>query len=335
MTGEKGQLVAGVDGGNTKTVALVCNLDGEALGVARGGSSNHEGIGAEKMAEVISQCLDGALAEAGAGRDALACAHLCLAGVDWPDDIPRTQQPLVAAGWSCPLTIENDSFLSVRASSPEGYGVGVMAGTSMCAAIIAPDGDKWFYGGFTDLGGGIHTHQFSLHAIIREADGRAEPTALTPAVLKATGFATVADLVHAIHRDSYYVSARIMHPVLFEVAATGDPVAVRIVRDFSKELALTATTLIRRYQLTDTDVPVVASGSRFTRTGPLLFEGFREAVLAVAPKARLILADDPPVTGAARGALEAAGRRSPEVWRNIGKSVAAKGWVDRIWGERS
>jgi hypothetical protein len=281
------------------------------------------------MAEVISGCLGGASPR----RARAAMRRLrppCSAGVDGLtiSRAPRSR--------SSPLAVlsahHRERLASCAPRLRAGFGV---IGTSMCAAVIAPNGGKWFYGGFTDLGGGIHTHQFSLHAIIREADGRCETTALTPAVLKATGFATVADLVHAIHRENYYIRAQLMHPILFQVAATGDPVAIRIVRDFSKELALTATTLIRRYRLTGTDVPVVASGSRFTRTGPLLFDGFREAVLAVAPKARVILADDPPVTGAARGALEAAGRKSPEVWRNIGKSVAAKGWVDRIWGERS
>lgn len=327
-------LVAGVDGGNTKTVAVVCNLAGEALGAARGGPSNWESVGLERMAEVIGDVLDRALARAGAGRADLAHLHLCLAGVDWPDDVPRTASAVAAAGWDCPLTVENDSFLSVRASSPEGHGIGVMAGTGVCAAIIRPDGEKWFYGGFTDLGGGFDTRAEALHAVIRSEDGRGEPTALAPALLAATGHATVTDLVYAMHRQQYHAPMQVLDRVLFATAAAGDGVARCIVRAFGRELALCATTLVRRYGLETSDVPVIASGSRFARTGPLLFDEFRREVLAAAPKARVVLANDPPVTGAVRGALEACGQRSPKAWRQIGRSLADKDWVEMIWGER-
>ena len=60
------RLVVGVDGGSTKTVAVVCGLDGALLGIGRGGNSNREVIGVERAARIVSEVTREALAMAGA-----------------------------------------------------------------------------------------------------------------------------------------------------------------------------------------------------------------------------------------------------------------------------
>jgi N-acetylglucosamine kinase-like BadF-type ATPase len=323
----------GVDVGNTKTIAAACDLEGELRGVGRGGCGNWEELGEKGSAEVITEVIDQALEAAGAKREDVPHAHMGMAGVDWPADEPRMREALTSAGWACGLTLENDSFLTVRAGAPEGHGIGVTAGTGICAAIVRPDGEKYFYGGFTDLGGGIATGTQAFQAVIRAEDGRGRPTALTAAVLRATGQASVQDLVYDVHRRGNYLSGTVLNPVLFSVAAEGDHVAVGIVTRFGRELALCATNLIRRCGLAEDDTAVVASGSRFVKTGPLLFDVFRREVLAVAPRARMILSEQPPVMGAVRGALEACGRGTQEVRDTLARSAAEGGWFRREMGE--
>jgi len=329
----EGDLVVGVDVGNTKTVAVACDLEGRVRGLGRGGCGNWETIGVEGCARVVTEAVEEAVGMAGAGREAVACLHLGAAGVDWPDDEPRIREALVEAGWSCGLGVENDSFLTVRAGAPEGHGVGVTAGTGICAAIVLPDGDKWFYGAFTDLGGGYDTSGYALQAVVRAEDGRGPATALSEALLAETGHASVRDLVYDVHRGGLSVPAVTLNRVLFSVAGRGDPVAVEIVRRFGREMALCATNLIGRWGLSESEVAVVAAGSRFTKTGPLLFEVFREAVLQAAPRARLIRSEQPPVMGAVRGALEGAGRRAPGVWAEANRSASASGWFRQDMGE--
>jgi N-acetylglucosamine kinase-like BadF-type ATPase len=327
------KLAVGVDVGNTKTIAAVCDLDGELRGVGRGGCGNWEELGEKGSAEVITDVVGQALEAAGARREDVSHAHMGMAGVDWPDDEPRMREALTSAGWACGLTLENDSFLTVRAGAPEGHGIGVTAGTGICAAIVRPDGEKYFYGGFTDLGGGIATGTQAFQAVIRAKDGRGRPTALTAALLRVTGHESVEDLVYDVHRRGNYLSGRVLNPVLFSTAAEGDPVAVEIVTRFGCELALCATNLIRRYGLAEEDMAVVASGSRFVMTGPLLFDVFRSDVLAVAPRARMILSDQPPVMGAVRGALAACVREAEEVWETLARSAAEGGWFRSEMGE--
>jgi N-acetylglucosamine kinase-like BadF-type ATPase len=324
---EAGRLVVGVDGGNTKTVALACDLTGRAVGIGRGGSSNWEMLGAPRAAAVITDIVEQALAMAGRQRKDVLCLHMTLAGVDWPDDVPRMETALRESGWECPLGLENDSFAAIRASAPEGHGIGVTAGTGVASAIIRPDGEKYFYGAFTDLGGGIDAAAQGLRAVIRTEDGRGRPTALAPALLEATGYPTVTALVRDLHREERHIPRTILDPVLFATAAKGDPVAVEIVTRFGGELALCATNLIRRYGLTREAPAVIASGSLFMKTGPLLFDLFCREVLAAAPRARMVLSDQPPVMGAVRGALAAASRDAPEVWEELRRRVSQQGWL--------
>lgn len=319
-------LVVGVDGGSTKTVAVVSSMDGTVRGVGRGGGSNSESMGYEEAARVIAEVAGQAVEMADGELAEVVHAHLGLCGMDWPEDIPNMARALRERSWAFPMEIENDAFLPLRAGAPEGHGIGVAAGGGICCGIIRPDGEKYFYGAFTDLGGGRDIREQVLHAVLRSEDGRGEPTALTPALLEATGYDTVIALAYSIHRQDRYIPKRITDRVLFGCAAQGDSVAVTIVMRFARELALCATNLIRRYGIEDEDTAVVAGGSLFMKTGPLLFETFREEVLRAAPRARLVLADLPSVIGAVRGALARAGRGERGVWQRLRETASESGW---------
>jgi N-acetylglucosamine kinase-like BadF-type ATPase len=327
------KLVAGVDGGNTKTIAVVADVEGQARGIGRGGCGNWEGIGETRAAQVITDVVSQALDMAGAKRDDLVHAHMGLAGIDWPEDEPRMAKALDEMSWQCPVTLENDAFLTLRAGSPEGHGIGVTAGTGICAAIVRPEGKKYFYGGFTDFGGGIDTAGYAFQAVVRAEDGRGRATALTEALLEATGFASAWELVHAVHRRRTHIPGVLLNRILFTTAAKGDAVAVEIVTRFGCELALCGTNLIRRYGMGKEALAVVASGSRFVRTGPLLFEVFRREVLAVAPRAHVILSDHPPVMGAVRGALAGSSAEAAAVWEAAKRSVSEAGWLREDMGQ--
>ena len=319
------QVVLGVDGGNTKTVALAADLDGVIRGVGRAGSSNWETAGEREAVAALTQCVTQALQMAGVGMDSVLQAHLGLAGLDWPDDERRLRQAL-EGGWPGGLNMENDAFLGVRACSPDGRGIGVTAGTGVCACYIPMSGEPFFYGAFTDLGGGIDIDDQILQAIVRAEDGRGLPTAMTAPLLAAAGCAKVTDLAYAITREGLRLSSATLRPILFRAAEGGDPAAAAIVGGFGRELALCATSIIRRRGFKGDGPPIVASGSLFTQTGKTLFQAFRQDVLAAAPWARVILAQYPPVLGAVRAAFEECGRFTAAAWEQVRLTVPEKSW---------
>lgn len=319
------QVVLGVDGGNTKTVAVVADFEGRIRGIGRTGGSNWEAVGERAAVEAIRGCVEQALRMADVGMEAVVQAHLGLAGLDWPDD-ERQLRKALGMGWPDMLTLENDAFLGVRACAPDGRGIGVSAGTGVCACFIPPAGEPFFYGGFTDLGGGMDIDAQTLQAVMRAEDGRGSSTALTALLLAATGCADVAGLAYGISRRGLPLPSATLRPILFKAATQGDPVAAAIVTGFGRELALCATSIIHRRRLADASLPVVASGSLFMRTGTTLFEVFRRDVLIAAPRAQVILAQHPPVLGAVRAALEGCGRFSSSVWEQVRHTVPGESW---------
>lgn len=319
------QIVLGVDGGNTKTVALATDLDGRIRGIGRAGSSNWEAVGEREAVKALTQCVTQALQMAGVNMDSILQAHLGLAGLDWPDDERRLRQAL-EGGWPVGLNMENDAFLGVRSCSPDGRGIGVTAGTGVCACFIPISGEPFFYGAFTDLGGGIAIDEQILQAVIRAEDGRGSATAMTVPLLAAAGCVDVTELAFAITRRGLRLPSTTLRPVLFRAAEEGDPAAAAIVGGFGRELALCATNIIRRQGFKEDGPPIVASGSLFTQTGTSLFQAFQQDVLAAAPWARVVLAQHPPVLGAVRAAFEECGRFTVAAWEQVRRTIPENSW---------
>ena len=132
--------VVGVDGGTTKTIALVADDQGHILGAGRGGNSNWSGPDVEIPMAVVIAAVQEALRQAKLSGDDVAMGVFTLAGADWPEDHERRQAVLERAGIARRVVVKNDSFGGLRAGTRRPYGVGVAAGTGTNTAVITPDG---------------------------------------------------------------------------------------------------------------------------------------------------------------------------------------------------
>jgi N-acetylglucosamine kinase-like BadF-type ATPase len=312
--------VIGVDGGATKTEAVVANLHGEPLGAGRAGCGNWEIVGDLRAAQTIFDAIRQGLERARIDLSAVQRVHMGLAGLDWPEDELRLRAALANHLGRTPVTIENDSYLGALACTPTARGITVSAGSGVCSSYLGDNGEKYFDAYFGELGGGMQIDELALHAIIRAEDGRGPKTALTPSILRATGHSSVAALLRAMTREHYALSHKVMRPPLFQTAAEGDPVAIAVVSAFGRELGLLATNLIRKYHLKGTAQYVVASGSLFTRTGPLLFDVFQRFVHGADTSAQVVLNNRSPVAGAVRAALHACGMQTTTQWETASSS---------------
>src|SRR5688572_13038748 len=101
--------VIGVDGGNTKTIALVGTADGTIVGSGRSGCSDIYGaVSAEAALEQLERSIDGALDLAGISREAVDAAYFCLAGADWPEDYSWLHAAVARWGFGGIVSIGND-----------------------------------------------------------------------------------------------------------------------------------------------------------------------------------------------------------------------------------
>ncbi len=317
--------VVGVDGGSTKTIALVADAAGHILGAGRSGNCNWYAVGKEGAASAISTAVQGALQQAGlgsydpaggGGTSDLSFAFYCITGADWPEDHPMLEGLLGTLGLSQRLAVKNDVFAALRSGTADPYGVVICAGTGTNTAIVAPDGREYVYGFWVDYGGAGPLAQDAIRAVLRAADGRGQPTALTDRLLAHFGLANVEDPVgfgaeallraleqRAIARETILTVC----PLVFDAAAEDDPVARALVVHMGHELALYATAAIRRLDMTGLSFDVVLSGSVFKGRGALLTDTIREDILRVAAGARIVRPRFEPAVGAVILALEAVG----------------------------
>jgi N-acetylglucosamine kinase-like BadF-type ATPase len=302
----------GVDGGNSKTDAVLVASDGRLLAGARGPTCSHEALGMERVVRAMAVTLGAACERAGHElRPGLARAGgFCLAGADLPVDERHLAARLAEAGWTARTVLRNDTFAVLRAGSERGVGVAVVCGAGINASGVGPDGRQARFAAMGDVsgdfGGGMWLATSGLGAAVRARDGRGGRTVLEERVPKALGYGRPSAVLTAI-RTGRLNRGRLLRelpPVVLEAAAAGDPVAGAIVDRLADEVVTMALALLRRLGLVRAESDVVLGGGVFRSGDRRLVGRVTEAIGRAAPRATVSVLNAPPVLGAALLALD-------------------------------
>ncbi len=304
--------VLGIDGGATKTHALLLDSHGHCLGFGEAGSGNHQVFGLKPALKEIQRASLSAITTAGLSPSDIRLGYFCLAGADLPEDYSMLQEAIEGLELAQSVVVKNDTMAALRSGLTRSWGVVVVCGTGFNAAGRAPDGREIILPGLGpisgDWGGGYALSQDMIRMIMRAWDGRGKPTLLTSLVLSALNVPSEEVLLAKLyHGEIQARSLTNLVPLLFEAAEAGDEVARELIIKMGTEVGITASTLIRRLFLEQEEVEVVLAGGVFKGKGSLLLDTVLDVVCQVAPKARIVRPRYEPVVGAALLALEAMG----------------------------
>lgn len=304
--------VLGVDGGNSKTHALVLDENGQSLGFGRAGGGNHQTRGFKAAQREILRATGTAIKEAGLSNQMLDMGCFCLAGADFPEDYAMLQVAMEDLGLTKNTLIKNDTIAALRSGLTRSWGVAIICGSGFNAGGRAPDGREFVLPGqgpeSGDWGGGGTLSQEMIRMVMRAWDGRGKPTLLTQCILQALEVPSEEVLLSQLyHGEIQHSRLLALVPLLFEVAEAGDEVARELVIQMGNEIGITALAIIRRLGLVGEDVEVILGGSVFKGKGPLLLDTINQVVHTQAPRARVVKPRFEPVVGAALLALEAMG----------------------------
>jgi N-acetylglucosamine kinase-like BadF-type ATPase len=306
--------ILAVDGGNSKADVLLATADGGVLGFRRGATVSHQQVGLEAGVERLSDLALSIAQDAGlsASLPLADVGAYCLAGADFPAEERKLQRGLEATGLAETTIVRNDCFAALRAGATRPWGVALICGHGVNGAAVGRDGREARFDAVGDIsgdwGGGAGVGQAGLAAAVRSGDGRGPKSALEDIVARHFGRRSIG----AVVRDLYYERtpySRIdeLSAVVFEAARDGDPVARGIVDRLADELIAMARALIRRTRLQQAGPEVVLGGGVFRTTEPGFYARLDAGIRAVAPEARLVRLELPPVLGAALIGLDALG----------------------------
>lgn len=301
--------VLAVDGGNTKTIALVARLDGTIVGSGRAGFGDiYRGHTPDLALGNIATAVGTALAGAGVTTGDLISGGFSLAGADWPEDYVLLQDHLERAGYGQTITVVNDALGALRAGSPDGTGVVVTCGTGVATGARSASGRSWHASFWQEANGASEMGRRALWAICRAELGIDPPTDLTPRALALFGEPTVESLLHHLtSRQSAEAASRIglLAPVLLDAAGDDDETACDIVCDLGNQLGDYAVAAARQVDIVDTPFTLVLAGGVFRHPSRQLQDCVVTRVRQASPGARPLTNCFEPVMGAVLLALEA------------------------------
>lgn len=265
MSADK-RLVLGVDGGGSKTQALLADEDGYILGRGSSGPSNFYSAGRQASQQAVLAAVQSAFQQAGIPQQKVAVICLGLGGVDRPEERSQVTAWLAEQALADHCYVDNDVFLLLWCGGMQGWGAGLIAGTGSIAVGRNQSGETVRAGGWGHLigdeGSGYAIGLAALQAAARCADGRGEHTRLLDDILSSWNLSQPSDLIPVIYGPVENRIAKIAHLAeLVKVAAeTGDPVANRIESQAADDLAIALQAVIARLGIAGS-VPTAFGGS--------------------------------------------------------------------------
>jgi N-acetylglucosamine kinase-like BadF-type ATPase len=304
--------ILGVDGGNTKTIAVVAALDGTILGAGRSGCGDIYGYDTSEPAiEQIALAVDSALEQAGQTRESLAAACFSLAGADWREDYDFLHETLSSRGYGRTIRIYNDALGALRAGSLDGTGVVIACGTGVAIAARNAAGDFWHASFWVESLCGRELGNQALRALLRAELGITPPTALTAPILGFFDQSSVENLLRRFYLrplhppDTKELSQ--LAPIVLREAEAGDPVAIQIVIHQGERLAEYALAAARQVGIESTPFTLILNGGIFRHRGNVLVDAILNRVRQNAPDVAVVRSAYEPVIGALLLAFETAG----------------------------
>ncbi|RLF19973.1 MAG: hypothetical protein DRZ82_03765 [Thermoprotei archaeon] len=299
----------GVDGGATKTLAILSDKQGRILGWGLSGPSNYHQVGVEGAINAINEAVTKAMSMAKVNRVNVMCCGL--AGIDTKRDYEIMYKHINSIELAEKKILVHDAIIALMGATAGRPGVVVIAGTGSVAAGMNERGEYTRVGGWGpilgDEGSAYYIAREALAAVLKSYDGREEETMLTSELLKAMNLREVEDIVNKIYVEKVgvtYIAS--LAPVVTKCASLGDRVALRIIRRAAKELAELIIAVAKKLKMTEYEFSIALVGGVF-KAGDLIIKPLYEEVKRVAPKAKIIEPMLPPCAGALIMALREGG----------------------------
>ena len=232
------RVLLGVDGGGTRSRAVLVTEDGTVIGAGTAAGANVHDVGAEEVGRQLAVAAAQAWEAAGAPPRPLAAGCFALAGLVTERDRALAREAIGHARLLSPdahVMVDNDGAAAVAGAHLGDPGLVLISGTGSACYGRGNDGSAWRASGWGpwmgDEGSGTWIGREGLTAVVKARDGRGPPTALSERLLAATGCGEADDLMYRVYvlgLDRRATAA--LAPQVLAAAAAGDAVAEDVLR---------------------------------------------------------------------------------------------------------
>ena len=298
-------IVVGVDGGGTKTRAMVADERGTSISTIEAPGSAVRPGEAERSADIIAEAVRDALASAAMTHVVPKVVCVGVAGVGRDTERQALWQALASRELAEEIVVHADATVAIDDAFGDGAGVLLIAGTGSVAFGRGPTGAVGRCGGWGpnigDEGGGAWIGRRALSIVTAAADGREPETALTGAILTAAEVNGTTELI-AWAASATPAMLASLAPTIMSVADAGDLRANALVSLATEELVLHVRTLARQlFGDERAAIPVALTGGLLGK-GAVLRKRVEHRLKSAVPGAQV----RPEPVDAARGAVKGA-----------------------------
>lgn len=304
----KNLFVIGVDGGGTKTIAALANLNGKILIKRKTGPSSPRNVGIKRAVLNIAEAIAPLLKEK---KGEIVSTVIALPAVeeeyrDKKGEILKflRAQKEISKIFQAKVEIFSDQIASFRAGTDQKEGVILVAGTGCVAHGWKKNREKKAsgWGWLADEGSAFWIGQKVFQAVLKDLDKRGEKTLLTKLVFQKLKKKRTTDLLAKIYSKNPTEILPYLSIICHQACQKKDKIAKKIIIEAAREVALNGKTVIYQLNFQKEKFPLVLVGSLF-KTKIFLDEVKRE-IQKIARKVQFIHLKKEPVIGAIKLAIE-------------------------------
>lgn len=301
---KQNQYVIGVDGGGTKTIAALADLQGKVLKMAKSGPSSPVNVGVGKASENIAKSIKKVLR-----KGKILSIFIGLAAVQ---EEPRFKKAIkkqllkhkeIAQIFKSKIKIESDQVVAFSSGTDKEDGLLIIAGTGCVAhgwykgKEITASGWHWL----ADEGAAFWVGQRAFQAALKGLDKRGPKTLITDLAFEEFEVKTIEAFLKKVYANPIK-NIPLLSIIADNASKKGDKVAKSIMKQAGQELALSAKTAIKALRLQKVKFPLVLVGGMFK--SKIVETEMRKQVKKIAPRVEIIRPRRDPVIGAVKLALK-------------------------------
>ena len=318
---DEARFLLGIDGGATKTLAAVLDVEHGRLHLGHGGPSNQDAVGVAAAGEALFGAADEALASAGIADEQLQAAVLAVAGTD-TEAVVRHVRAKRSEEW----IVVGDVVGAWATATDARPGVGAISGTGSNVFGVSADGRAWRAGGWGhqlgDEGSGYWLGLQSIKAALRDRERSGPETALSEAAIEFFEVTSVEELAAKVYSKPLTKGEIAAFAIeTATLAERGDAVAQELYERGAAELACQIAAVIDQAGL-EGKFPVGLIGSAY-KAGAVFVDPLTQAIHAVAPRARVAVVEMAPVGGSLLLAARACGAEAALAELDLADLIAA------------